>query len=609
SDHIEIRTTMHNGGDSALPDLLSGLTLWPKGGFYFAVPGLAGVTHGKADGALADRAVAYDADWTIALHAPYLDHVGDGSRDLFLLHTLAPGETRAFDGWLQVGSSGDLAPVVRAEIDRKHLPAGEVRGAVASRDGKPVAEPVVVVEKQGKPYAWSQGHAGRYDLTLPAGDYVLYATAKNHSQSKRTSIHIKAGASATRSFHDLEGPGRAQLTVKDASGVPLDARIVIKKGQQPLVEFLGRKTFFTELDSPGVADLALAPGPYVLAVSSGGGFFSRSQTITLAIKPNTTLPAQIVLTRLFDPRRNGWFAADLHHHADQAEAVTPPADLARSQLAAGLDLLFVSDHDTTVNHAALQAIAARRGVPFIPSLELSPSWGHFNAYPLTPGQKLAIDTSTATVDQIFKEARRQGALVIQANHPYIPYGYFASVAAGVAPGGFNPGFDLVEINATVPDDDVKVLRKVWDFWNSGHHYFLTAGTDTHDVWNEESGRVRAFAHVEGKLTALSYAEALRDGHGYVSHGPLLTPDTMFGTTVHIQPGQPVALGFGLQSTMGLKQAQLVCGGTVLETRSFPDGPLATHTEFDVHPGTARWCSLDVEDRRGRRAYSDPVWIG
>ena len=61
---------------------------------------------------------------------------------------------------------------------------------------------------------------------------------------------------------------------------------------------------------------------------------------------------------VFDPCAQGWYAADLHHHADQAEAVTPPADLARSQLAAGLNVLFVSDHDSTANHAALLEIAA-----------------------------------------------------------------------------------------------------------------------------------------------------------------------------------------------------------------------------------------------------------
>src|SRR5215469_14190478 len=176
SDQIAISTTMGNGGTRTLPDLLSGLTLWPNSGFLFAVPGLAGVTAGSAAGALSDRVTAYDADWAVTLHAPYLDRVGSSSRDLLRLHTLAPGESRTFEGWLQVGASGDLAPVVAAEIARRHLLAATVHGRVTTSDGRAIVQPVVVVEKDGKPYAWTLGRDGSYQLVLPAGDYSLYAT-------------------------------------------------------------------------------------------------------------------------------------------------------------------------------------------------------------------------------------------------------------------------------------------------------------------------------------------------------------------------------------------------------------------------------------------------
>jgi hypothetical protein len=401
SDHIEIHTTMSNLGDAALPGLLSGLTLWPNSGFLFSVPGMEGVAQGEADGALAERVVAYDEDWAVALHAAYFDHVGDNSMDLYRLHTLEAGASRTFDGWLQVRASGDLAPIVRAEIERQHLASGRVHGAVLMQGGKAVEQPVIIVEKRGKPYAWVLGHAGEYELTLPRGDYVLYATAKNFSQSRKIDVAVGAGSKQMRDFRDLQGPGLIQFTVTDSrTGSPEDARIVIAEGQKPLVEFLGRKTFFTELDRKGHADVPIAPGKYSFKVSSGGGFLGTSRTIQVAVAPGGAREANVVLTRLFDPTTRGWYSADLHHHGDQAEAVTPPADLARSQLAAGLDLLFVSDHDSTVNHQVLQAIADRRGVPFIPGVELSPSWGHFNAYPLVLGQKLLVDTSVATVSTL-----------------------------------------------------------------------------------------------------------------------------------------------------------------------------------------------------------------
>jgi hypothetical protein len=610
SDEIAISTTMSNGGTHTLTDLLSGLTLWPNSGFLFAVPGLAGVTEGSAAGALSDRVTAYDADWALTLHAPYLDRVGSSSRDLFRLHTLAPGESRRFEGWLQVGGSGDLAPVVAAEIARRHLPAATVHGRVTTSDGQVIAQPVVVVEKDGKPYAWTLGRAGSYRLVLPAGDYRVYATARHYTHSAPAALTLAPGATAGRDFHDLEPPGAIELEVGDArSGAPLDARITIAEGEKPLVQFLGRTTYFTALERKGQLTERIAPGAYRFTVSAGGGFLAEDAAAQLRVAPGQVSRARIAVTPLFDPRARGWYSADLHHHADQAEAVTPPRELARSQLAAGLDVLFVSDHDSTVNMAALQQIARTRGVPFIPGIELSPSWGHFNAYPLDPQAKLAIDPSTASVEQILKEARREGASVVQVNHPFIPYGYFASLAAGVAPGGFNGAFDLIEINASAPGDDAKVLARTWDFWNAGEHHYLSGGSDTHDVWNEESGRVRTYVHLDATPDAQRFVAALKSGNSYVTHGPLIFPAVMFGDQIRSAAAAPLTLGFDLAAVAGLKQAQLVSEGATQDTRTFSDAPRETHVDFVVRPpARTSWYALIVEDQRGHTAYTNPVWI-
>ena len=608
ADSIKMRATMHNGG-AAMSGLLSGFTLWPKRGYFFGVPGLPGVSRGKADGALADRAVAYDEDFTVSLHAPYTDHIGDGSMDMYRAHALAAGESRVFEAWLQVGASGDLKPVVAAEIARKRMAAGIVRGAVTLAGGGQVDAPVIVIEKQRQPYAWVLGRKGGYDLALPAGDYGLYATAKNHSQSETLPVHVVAGAAAVRDFHDLQPPGSISWSVVDArTGKPVDARISIAEGQTPLVEFLGRTTFFTELDRKGRLDMPIAPGRYRFTLSSGGGFLADRQQLDVSVGPGEVQTAAAQVERLFDPPASHWYSADMHHHADQAEAVTPPEELARSQLAAGLDLLFVSDHDSTANHAVLQAIADRRGVPFIPAIELSPSWGHFNAYPLLPGQKLAVDTGTATIDELIAEGRRLGATVVQVNHPFIPYGYFTSLHAGVAPGGFNPHVDLMEINAGIPTDDSKVLHTLWNFWNGGHRYYLSAGTDTHDVWHGESGAVRAFAHIEGAVTAQAFALALKEGHGYVTYGPLIFPAVMFGDELRVRPQEAFSLGFDLKSVSGVKRVDLIGSGTVLRTESFAEPRQQVHVDFPLRTERRAWYSLTVEDVQGHRAYTDPIWV-
>lgn len=610
ADQLEIQTTMRNDGDAALPDLLSGLVLWPRGGYELGLPGVPVGVDGKVTNRLADRYVAYDETWAIALHADDFDYANNDSKDLMRLHTLPPGASRSFSARLQVAPSGDLRPILQAEIDHKHLPPGVVRGVVTDHLGAAVERPVIVIEKEGALFGWVFGQKGRYELTLPAGDYVLQATAKNFSQSAKVQVTIAAGSPVARNFQNLDGPGQVRFNVRGAgTGRPLDARIAISEGQKQLVQFLGRKVFFTALDARGQLEVPIAAGHYLFHVSAGGGFLGPSREVAVTVASGQAQTVTVDLQRQFDPTAQGWFSADLHHHADQAEAVTPPADLARSQLAAGLDLLFVSDHDSTANHLALDRIARRRGVPFIPAIELSPSWGHFNAYPLTLGARLGVDTTTATVDELFRDARRMGANVLQANHPFLLYGYLASLGSQTVPGGFNPGFDLLEINAGRPNDDVKVLGALWRLWNAGHRVYLTAGTDTHDVWNERSGRVRMFAHLHGAPTPAAFAAAVREGHAYASFGPLIFPSVMFGDTLKVKPGASFTLGFDLKSVKGLSKVELIGGGAVVRTETIESAAVQElHLDFPLTEGAARWYALTVRDRDGNKAYTNPIWV-
>jgi hypothetical protein len=219
-----------------------------------------------------------------------------------------------------------------------------------------------------------------------------------------------------------------------------------------------------------------------------------------------------------------------------------------------------------------------------------------------------IDPGTAAIDDIFKEARRLGAGVIQINHPFIPYGYFTSVEAGVAPGGFNPQFDLVEINTSAPGDDAKVVSQLWSFWNAGHRYYLAAGTDTHDVWKDESGRVRSFVHIDGAVSAASFTDSLKSGHSYVSYGPLIFPTVMFGEELKVKPDQSAPLGVDLQAVAGLKSAALIREGVAIDTREFAGTPQQAHVDFSLGTNRTTWYALIVEDREGRKAYTDPIWM-
>ena len=609
-DSVHIVVTMTNHGAAPVENIQSGLVLWSQGGFLFGVPGLPHTVEGPAGGAMSDRIVAYDRDWAIALHEPGFDRFGYGQRDLYLRHTLPPGGARTFEGWLQVVPRGDLAPVVAAEIARKHLPSGRLTGRVTAAGGGTVATPVVMVEKEGVPYAWTPADdAGRYAIDLPTGAYTVYATGEGYSETPRTPMTIAQGSATVQDFAGVEPPGKVRFALTDQeTGAPIDGRIDIVQGQKPVVEYLGKHTFFTELAPKGQTEIALAPGVYRFSVGSGAGFTASPVEVPATVSPGKTQTLSVAIRRQFDPAKSGWYAADMHHHSDQEDGVTPPADVARAELAAGLDVLFLSDHDTTINHVAIQAIADARGMPFIPSMELSPSWGHFNAYPLRLGEPPRLELNAASVQEVFAEARRLGATAIQVNHPYDPgEGWFASLDRGVAKGGFDPDFDLIEINGAQPDKDATVLASAWRFWNQGRRYYLTAGSDTHDVWNGVSGDARVYVHIDGALTTDRFIDALKRGHAFVSHGPIVFPDHMFGETVTLKAGQSATLGFDLEAVDGLKQATVIANGKSIDVVHYT-GQTTAHLTAPVTGSTPGWIAVTVEDAKGMTAYTDPIWV-
>jgi hypothetical protein len=120
--------------------------------------------------------------------------------------------------------------------------------------------------------------------------------------------------------------------------------------------------------------------------------------------------------------------------------------------------------------------------------------------------------------------------------------------------------------------------------------------------------VRTFAHVDGAVTADSFAAALKAGHAYVTYGPIIYPTILFGTTLTLAPGAPFTLGFDVGSVAGVKQVQLISDGIARDIRDLTAAPVQAHVDFSLRAQRAGWYALLVEDRAGRKAYTDPIWV-
>ena len=342
------------------------------------------------------------------------------------------------------------------------------------------------------------------------------------------------GRRGARLSRSAEVPGRVEFSVADArSGAPLDARHHDSaEGEKPLV----RVSSAARLSSPSssarvVRTSTLAPGELSVHGLRGRRIPApRSRGATLSVASGRFAARAASRSRaLFDPRARGWYAADLHHHADQAEAVTPPRT---GPLAAGRRTRCAVRQRPRFDGQSSPRCAPSpraRAVPFIPGSSCRPPGATS-----TPTRSARARSSPSTpappsIDTILEEARREGARWCRSITPSFPTAISpASMRASPPAASIRRSISSRSI-PSVPDDDPKVLARMWAFWNAGQRYYLSAGSDTHDVWNEESGRVRTYVHPDGPLST----RAVRGGaEGGARLRDLRTADIPVGDVRH-----------------------------------------------------------------------------
>jgi predicted metal-dependent phosphoesterase TrpH len=115
--------------------------------------------------------------------------------------------------------------------------------------------------------------------------------------------------------------------------------------------------------------------------------------------------------------------ADPHCHTTSSDGMVSPAELVKAAVAAHLDLIAVTDHDTMASVKATQELGAEVGLAVVAGQEITTRWpaqthimGWFLEKPVKRG--LSVED---TVDAIHD----QGGLAI-VPHPFMPV-YFGSI--------------------------------------------------------------------------------------------------------------------------------------------------------------------------------------
>ncbi len=112
-------------------------------------------------------------------------------------------------------------------------------------------------------------------------------------------------------------------------------------------------------------------------------------------------------------------AADLHAHSTVSDGTEAPADLVRSARKAGLDVVALTDHDSTAGWAEAAATARDTGINLLPGMELSTRRGwasvHLLGYLFDPDDAaLRAETDRIRIDRTSRAER----MVERIGHDY-----------------------------------------------------------------------------------------------------------------------------------------------------------------------------------------------
>jgi len=621
SSHIWINTTMENGGDQRLPvndseRLQSGAALSSEGQSTW-LPGSGRIEETRSPPVSADT---LDQPWAALTgdRVSYGVWGGNGSFtsytgsttwiDPWLEHRLDPGETRSAEFALFVGEDGSSSATSEYYNQQQGTETGTVTGSIESTDNESVSQATVTASKGDRAFTYTVGsETGTYELELPAGEYTLTADASGFAASEPKSVTVSGGETTTADFDSLEGPAPVNVTatIDDEGEVsPADARITVLDGGTAV------QTVYTRTTPAGTASFQLPPGNYTLVFNHGTGYIAEPVEKNISVTPGEKVSVNATFTEELDPSERNWVGIDPHAHSSVSfDGKTPIDNFVAIQKSAGVDAVFISDHNAIGGWGSMESQAAERDIMFIRSEEITTGdLGHFNPYPMH-GEEM-VDSDGTLVEFIEESRNRHNATVFQINHPGDRF-----VSLDSAPGQheeYLPMVDAIEAyNGPYGESDAASVQGLFTLWNEGYEITATGVSDDHcsQCFPAKYGTARTRAYVEGPATPEKWAQSVKDGHTYATYGPAVeftVDDRMPGETVNTTAGSSVEASATVRNLDELAYAEVIRNGTTVSNVTLDGTNDTMSTDVDID-GNA-WVAFRVVDEDGDRALTSPVWI-
>jgi hypothetical protein len=281
-----------------------------------------------------------------------------------------------------------------------------------------------------------------------------------------------------------------------------------------------------------------------------------------------------------------WFKGSLHLHTNHSDGHLSVTELADKYAAENFDFISITDHWCLPNFNG-----GRASMPLlvIDGIELD-GFDKVGVYfhVLVLGASLKLSTVTRNFQKVLLAARAQGAVLIWA-HPYW---------TGNSPAqGLRHNFHGMEIynHSSQCENGSGYALSHWDSVLSNHPDFLGFATDdSHFVPGQQYWKGGWIMVNAASCTQEEILYNIRRGNFYASQGPEFKNIECSKNSVRVETS-PVAY----VRLIGPRMA-----GTWIKAR---ENETVVHAELEL-PIDWPYARLEIEDRDGKRSWTNPLWF-
>jgi len=429
---------------------------------------------------------------------------------------------------------------------------------------------------------------------------------------------------ASLAIHFTYSPGRVENGVNMLTLTVLDANGFRGAGHRHAPELDGRATHHVDIGmtaaTPGYTPGPLPAGRWNIVIDTHSILPDAPVTYTIEVTGVTgtaverdlaPAPAKPVATA---KQRPGWYRGDLHAHTTHSDATWDVATFAAFMRAHGLDFATLSDHNTVSGLAEWDQLTAPDFLT-IGAVELTTFYGHC----LALGTRVWVDwrvhpaPDACSMSDIAAEVTASGALFVIA-HPTAVGDPICTGCNWTYP-DMQPGSArAVEIWNTYWESESNnddAVRLWYEWLNQGYRMVATSGTDVHGPFRVQDELGFDVVYAE-RLTESAILQAIRQGHLYISAGPVLelTGVSASGATVMMGdtlPHEAAQMTATWEGCAGDERLIVIADGGVFKEISAVG--VSGSTTWSLADGQARWCTVELRDHRNHlRAITNPVFI-